>query len=123
MNTAIARSEHTHTLLPTSGILSRNKTGIAHVIKVDVDSHHPLLVCTPNGTTFSLGGLTTRQKQQLPTLLPGLINSLVWFKYDHKNALGEIVGAVFKTLLIEGDSRHRACTAMLKKRLVNTGGV
>ncbi len=132
MNNAIVRSQHHHALLPSVGTLSAlptqsslptQRTGIGRIVAVCVESDEPLFVQTPNGAIFSIGGLSDRQKQQLLTLLPDLIHTRVRFQYRQQNALGQAVDAVFQTLLIEGDTRHRASPVVFNNGFNNMQGV
>ena len=114
MNNAIVRSQHHHALLPSIGTFSAlpspaalpfSKIGIGRIVAVCVDSETPLLVRLANGTTFHLGGLSDRQKNQLIKLSSSLINARVRFKYSTQNAHGQAVDAVFQTVIIDGDTR------------------
>lgn len=114
MNNAIVRSQHHHALLPSIGTLSAlpsPKVGIGRIVKVCVESETPLLVRLANGTTIYLGGLSDRQTQQLPNLMPDLIGSSVWFQYD-ESATGQMINLRFKTILIQGDSRQKTRVIM-----------
>jgi hypothetical protein len=132
MNNTIVRSRHHHALLPSIGTFSALPTqsslptqriGIGRIVAVCVESDEPLFVQTPNGAIFSIGGLSDRQKQQLHTLLPDLIHTRVRFQYSRQNALGQAVDAVFQTLLIEGDTRHRASPVVFNNGFNNMQGV
>ncbi|WP_394182681.1 hypothetical protein [Marinomonas posidonica] len=99
------------------------KIGIGRIVAVCVESDEPLFVQTPNGAIFSIGGLSDRQKQQLLTLLPDLIHTRVRFQYSRQNDLGQAVDAIFQTLLIEGDTRHRASSVVFNTGFNNMQGV
>ena len=88
-----------------------------------VESDTLLSIQMLNGSVFSLGGLSDRQTQQLTHLSSGLINARVRFQYSHTNAFGEVVNAVFQTLLIDGDSRHKTSSAVLEGSINNMQGV
>jgi hypothetical protein len=132
MNNAIVRSQHHHALLPSIGtfsalpshnVLPTQRIGIGRIVAVCVESDTPLSVQTPNGAIFSIGGLSDRQKQQLLTLLPDLIHTRVRFQYSRQNELGQAVDAMFQTLLIEGDTRHRASSVVFNTGFNNMQGV
>ena len=108
MNNAIVRSQHHHALLPSIGTFPArisHKVGIGRIVAVCVESETPLLVRLANGTTFHLGGLSNRQKNQLVKLSSSLINTRVRFKYTTQNDHGQAVDAVFQTIFIYGDTR------------------
>jgi hypothetical protein len=131
MNNAIVRSQHhallpsigTFSALPTHNVLPTQRIDIGRIVAVCVESDTPLSVQTPNGTIFSIGGLSDRQKQQLLTLLPDLIHTRVRFQYSRQNDLGQAVDAIFQTLLIEGDTRHRASSVVFNTGFNNMQGV
>lgn len=126
MNNTIVRSQHHHALLPPIGTFSAlpsHKIGIGRIVAVCVESDTPLFVQTPNGAIFSIGGLSERQKLQLLTLLPDLIHTRVRFQYSRQNDLGQAIDAMFQTLLIEGDTRHRASSVVFNTGFNNMQGV
>ncbi|AWX99525.1 hypothetical protein A8139_05600 [Marinomonas primoryensis] len=126
MHNAIVRSQHHHALLPsigTSFAIPSPQVGLGRIVAVCVDSETPLLVRLANGTTFHLGGLSDRQTQQLPNLMPDLIGSSVWFQYD-ESTTGQVINPRFKTILIQGDSRQKTRVMMntnLHMRVVHHG--
>lgn len=123
MQKHIDRSQFSTSALIKLGLLPKpnpKKIGIGHIVAVSIDADKPLFIRGENGAVFSIGGLTDNQKQVIPNLLPELIGSKVFFKFDTENELGQATDGIFQTLLLDSDTSPRAMA--LKTRLATIEG-
>lgn len=72
------------------------------------DEVQPLYVKADNGMLFKCGGLSERQRGQLPALMPDLINTRMVLVYKDVDEGGIPVKPIFKTLLLNNDTRPSA---------------
>lgn len=108
MHTKLDHSKFTQAALAKIGQAPKpqpSQVDVGTIIWCKLDHDQPLMVECSNGVIFRCGGLTQRQRDQIPSLLPDLFGCQMVFCYEALNEHGQPVDARFKTLLLAGDQR------------------